>query len=78
MRVDSLPTWETVAFAVPVEIGVFWPIFWIAGQKDPSPLEIREALSWHSILDELLSINQYPEVTIHRPESAIELPVGIL
>ena len=44
--------------AMPVEISVLWPIPWIAGQKNPSPLKIRKSLSRHSIFDKLVSIHE--------------------
>lgn len=46
-----------MAFAMPVEIGVLRPILGIAGQKDPAPLKIGEALSQHSVFDKLFSVH---------------------
>ncbi len=69
---------ETVSLAMPGQIGRLWPILRIAGKKNPSPLEIREALTRYALLDELLSIHKNPVIIIHRPKTAIKLPVGIL
>ena len=64
--------------AMPIEIGVFWPILRIAGQKNLSPLKIRETLARYPILDELYSVHENPIIIVQRPKTAIKLPVGVL
>jgi hypothetical protein len=53
---------------MPVEIGVLRPILRIAGQKDPAPLKIGEALSRHPVFDKLFSIHKYPVIIVQRPK----------
>ena len=74
---NLLSAWEAVPLAMPVEISVLWPILRIAGQKNPSPLEIHKALSRHPVFDELFSIHENPVIIVQRPKTAIKLPVGV-
>jgi len=67
-----------VLLAVPGEVGVLWPIFWIARQKNPSSLEIREALSSQPVLDEFFPVYEHLVIIAQRPKAAIKLPVGVL
>jgi hypothetical protein len=53
-EVDWLTTWEAVALAMPFYVSVLRPILRIAGQKDPAPLKIGEALFWHVVFKEML------------------------
>jgi hypothetical protein len=63
--------------AMPVEIQMLWPIFRIAGEENPPPLEISEALAWHSLFHKLFSVQDDPVIIAQRPEPPVKLPVGV-
>jgi hypothetical protein len=65
--INCSPTQKPMSLTMPVEIGVFWPILRITGQKNPSPLEIREALSRNPVFYKLLFVDQHPIFVIQRP-----------